>query len=67
MHMKYLLSVWLFFYATALWAQPVDSIRMIEPDKETSFENYELLAVAILGFLLLVGLWFWIRHKRKSG
>ena len=46
-------------------AQPVDSIREIEPDRETSFENYELLILAIVGFLLLIGLRFWFKRTRK--
>jgi hypothetical protein len=42
-----------------------DSARVIEPDRETSFENYELLAIAVLGLLLLMGLRFWFRRTRK--
>jgi hypothetical protein len=42
-----------------------DSIRVIEPDRETSFENFELLAIAIIGLLLLIGLRFWFRRTRK--
>lgn len=40
-------------------------MRKIEPDKETSFDNYELLVIAILGLLLLIGLRFWFRRTRK--
>ena len=62
--MKYLLLVCFSFYAFVGFAQ-IDSIRVIEPDKETSFENYELLVIAIVGFLLLIGLRFWFRRTRK--
>ena len=51
--------------ATAVFAQPIDSVRVIEPDRETSFENYELLIIAIVAFLLLIGLRFWFRRTRK--
>lgn len=37
----------------------------VEPDQETSFENYELLVIAIVGLLLLVGLRFWFKRTRK--
>lgn len=44
----------------------IDSIgKAIEPDMETSFENYELLVIAVLGLLLLVGLRFWFKRTRK--
>ncbi len=42
-----------------------DSARVIEPDRETSFENYELLIIAMLGLLVLMGLRFWFRRTRK--
>lgn len=42
-----------------------DSGRVIEPDRETSFENYELLIIAVLGLLLLIGLRFWFKKTRK--
>jgi hypothetical protein len=63
--MKYFFLVCFFVLVIAGFAQPIDSVRVIEPDKETSFENYELLIIAILGFLLLIGLRFWFRRTRK--
>jgi hypothetical protein len=62
--MKYLLTflgaVWTFVLAAQ--SNPV---REVEPDRETSFENYELLLIALLGLLLLIGLRFWFRRTRK--
>jgi hypothetical protein len=46
-------------------AQPDTTIRAIEPDRETSFENYELLILAILGLLILIGIRFWFKRTRK--
>jgi hypothetical protein len=62
--MKYLLLIYFSILSLFSIAQ-ADSIRTIEPDQETSFENYELLIVAILGLLLLIGLRFWYWRKRK--
>jgi len=65
--MKYLLLVCFSFFILLSYGQ-ADSIgREIEPGMETSFENYKLLIVAVLGLLLLIGLrfWFW-RRKRNN-
>jgi hypothetical protein len=62
--MKYLLSALLCLTFFIAFTQ-TDSVRIIEPDMETSFENYELLIIAILGLLLLMGLRFWFRRTRK--
>lgn len=63
--MKYLLLVCFALITVAALSQPIDSVRVIEPDRETSFENYELLIIAILGLLLLMGLRFWFKRTRK--
>lgn len=65
LYMKYLFLVYFSFFAVAGFAQPIDSVRVIEPDRETSFENYELLILAILGLLLLMGIRFWFKRTRK--
>lgn len=62
--MKFFLSACFFFTALFSFAQ-IDSVRVIEPDRETSFENYELLLLAILGLVVLIGLWFWFKRTRK--
>jgi hypothetical protein len=62
--MKYLLSVWFSLLAFVSFAQ-ADTTRTIEPGQETSFENYELLIIAIVGLLLLMGSRFWFRRTRK--
>ena len=61
--MKYRLLICFTFITRLLFAQ--DSIRRIEPDHETSFENYELLVIAILALLVLMGLRFWFKRTRK--
>ena len=62
--MKYLLLLASFFSSLLLWAQ-TDATREIEPDRETSFENYELLIIAVLALLLLMGIRFWFKRTRK--
>ena len=37
----------------------------VEPGQETSFEKYELLVIAIVGLLLLMGLRFWFKRTRR--
>ena len=62
--MKYLLLFASFFSSLLLLAQ-TDVTREIEPDRETSFENYELLIIAVLALLLLIGIRFWFKRTRK--
>ena len=64
--MKYLLLLSSFLFSLLLFAQGDSIGREIEPDMETSFENYELLIVAILGLLILIGLRFWFRRARRN-
>jgi hypothetical protein len=62
--MRYLLLLCTFFYTTLLLPQN-NGARKIEPDHETSFDNYEVLIIAIVGLLLLIGLRFWFKRTRK--
>lgn len=62
--MRYLFLIGFTMLAFIGFAQ-IDSVRVIEPDRETSFENYELLVIALLGLLLLMGLRFWFKRTRK--
>ena len=62
--MKYLFLLASVFSSLFLLAQ-TDATREIDPDRETSFENYELLIIAVLALLLLMGLRFWFRRTRK--
>ena len=64
--MKYGLLLYFSFFSFLAIAQGDSLGRAIEPDMETSFENYELLIIAILGLLLLMGLRFWFRRTRKK-
>ena len=52
------------FFTTVLLAQN-NGVRQIEPGQETSFEKYEVLIIAIVGLLLLIGLRFWFKRTRK--
>jgi hypothetical protein len=63
--MKYLLLACFSILSFLCYSQ-ADSIRTIEPGRETSFENYELLVIALLGLFLLIGLWFWFKRARKK-
>lgn len=62
--MKYLLLIWFSFLSFFCLAQ-ADTARKIEPAQQTSFDNYELRIIAIVGLLLLIGLRFWFRRTRK--
>lgn len=62
--MKYPLLICSSFLSLLSQAQ-ADTGRKIEPGQETSFDNYELLIIAIVGLLLLMGLRFWFRRTRK--
>ena len=63
--MKYLLLIYFSFLSLLSFSQADTIGRAIEPDMETSFENYELLIIAVLGLLLLMGLRFWFRRTRR--
>ena len=63
--MKYLLTLLSSFCSLLVFAQS-DSIRKIEPERETSFDNYELLIIAILGLLILMGIRFWFRRRHNK-
>ena len=63
--MKFFLVIYFSILTLVSFSQGDSNARAIEPDMETSFENYELLIVAILGLLLLIGFRFWFRRRRK--
>ncbi len=63
--MKYLLLACFSILSFLCYSQ-ADSIRTIEPDFKTSFENYKLLIIAVLGLLLLIGVWFWFKRARRK-
>ena len=63
--MKYAFIIYFTFLTCMAQAQPDSLGRAIEPEMETSFENYELLIIAFLGLLILVGLRFWFKRTRK--
>jgi divalent metal cation (Fe/Co/Zn/Cd) transporter len=54
------------FLSTITLAQP-GTTKAIEPDQETSYENMELLVIALVGlFILLLVYFFFRRNRRKS-
>lgn len=63
--MKFLLVIYFSILSFISFSQGDSVAREIEPDMETSFENYELLVVAILGLLILIGFRFWFKRTRK--
>jgi hypothetical protein len=62
--MKYLLLI--YFSILSFYSPAQDSLRKIEKDQETSFENYELLIIALVGFVLLMGLRYWFKRTRNK-
>ncbi|MDQ3279217.1 MAG: hypothetical protein M3Q06_12890 [Bacteroidota bacterium] len=62
--MKYLFLFASIFASLFLMAQSA-ATREIEPDQETSFENYEVLIVAVLALLLLMGIRLWFKRRRN--
>lgn len=62
--MKVVFFIYATFLSIILSAQ-ADKFREVEPNRKTSFENYELLLIAVLGLLLLMGLRFWFKRTRK--
>lgn len=61
---KLLISFLLFLPATLIMAQ--DSLRPVEPGMETSFDNTELLIIALVGLALLMLLYFYFRRRRRN-
>ena len=64
--MKYILSCCFSLLSLVALAQSDSMPKPIEPDMETSFENYELLIIAIVGFVLLMVIRYWFKHTRKK-
>lgn len=42
-----------------------DTTRPVEPNMETSYDNMELLVIALVGLVLLIGMYFFFRRTRK--
>ncbi len=42
-----------------------DSLKPVEPNKETSYDNQELLIIALVGLALLLVLYFFFRRTRR--
>jgi LPXTG-motif cell wall-anchored protein len=57
------LSVLLMTYSIIAFTQ--DSLSPVEPDMETSFENTELLIIALVGLALLLLLYFVFKRRRR--
>jgi LPXTG-motif cell wall-anchored protein len=62
--MKKFLFVLPVVFALTSFAQ-TDTSGPIEPGMETSFDNTELLIVALVGLALLLFLYFFFRQRRK--
>jgi len=61
---KALLSLY-FLLITAL-ASAQDSTKPVEPEMETSYENYELLIIALVGLVILLLIYFYFRRTRRK-
>jgi len=42
-----------------------DTTRLAEPNRETSYDNQELLVIALVGLALLLLLYFFFRRSRR--
>lgn len=62
--MKYFFLLYLSFYSFVCHAQ--DTIKPVEKDQETSFDNYKLLIIALVGFAILMIIRFWFKRKQKQ-
>lgn len=60
---KFSLIVFLFMVSKGVMAG--DSIPAVEPGYETSFTNTELWLIVAVAFLVLVGLYFLYRKRKK--
>jgi hypothetical protein len=61
--MKRLLIACLFLLSLSALAQN-DTSRAVEPQMETSYDNMELLIIALVGLALLIAMYFFFRKTR---
>jgi len=64
MKKAFLFLATLFFFNSFLLAQ-TDSIRAVEPNMETSYDNQELLIIALVGLVVLIALYFFFKKSRR--
>jgi hypothetical protein len=50
--------------ATFLQAQ-IDSVRKIEPNRETSYDNHDLLLLSLAALAILIAIYFLFRRGRR--
>lgn len=62
--MKRLLIPCLLLLSLAALAQN-DTSRAVEPNMETSYDNMELLIMALVGLALLIAMYFFFRKTRR--
>ena len=63
--MKRLVLFCLLVFTTMAYAQ-IDSIRAVEPAKETSYTNKDLLLISLAGLALLLAIYFLFRKTRGT-
>ena len=63
--MKRLLIPCLLLLSLAALAQNDTTARPVEPNMETSYDNMELLIIALVGLVLLIAMYFFFRKTRK--
>jgi hypothetical protein len=53
----------LLFFSCAVYGQ-IDSTRIIEPNKETSYTNKDLILIALAALALLIAIYFLFKRAR---
>lgn len=60
----------LLLYSLLLLSLPAlsqnDTLRSVEPQMETSYDNMELLVIALVGLVLLIAMYFFFRKTRRK-
>lgn len=62
--MKPVLLAFFSLLTALVFAQP-NSVKPVEAEHKTSFEQYELLIMAVVGLALLMGIRYWFKRTRK--
>lgn len=63
--MKPILTFCLLFLASFANAQ-LDSLRQVEPERQTSFDNQDLLLISLAALAILIAIYFLFRRARKT-
>jgi LPXTG-motif cell wall-anchored protein len=55
------------FLSLVFFAQAqIDSVRVVEPNRETSYTNEEVLLMSFAGLAILLAIYFLFKRRKKS-